>query len=176
MLKSQDCMVLLKLLANPGLKWSQRQLAQTLYISLAEVNAAIKRLIEAGLLRKDKQLQFVPVISAAEEFLVNGLKYLFPGKLGEYTRGIPTGVAAPFFHNKIALGNDPVPIWPDALGEKKGVALKPIHPSIPKVICLCYYSFHACTDANRVRLDRYDFDLSVVFFQYHQFFHSTVLH
>jgi len=134
MLKSQDCIILLKLLANPGLKWSQRQLAQKLHISLAEVNAAIKRLLEAGLLRKDKQLQFVPVISAAEEFLVSGLKYLFPGKLGEYTPGIPTGVAAPFFHNKIDLGNDPVPVWPDALGEKKGVALKPIHPSIPKAL------------------------------------------
>lgn len=134
MLKSQDCLILLKLLTNPKVMWSQRQLAQTLGISLAAVNAAIKRLLEAGLLRKDKALQFVPNLHAAEEFLIYGLKYLFPAKMGEYTRGIPTSIAAPFFHNKIALGKDPVPVWPDALGEKKGVALKPLHPSIPNAL------------------------------------------
>jgi len=134
MLKPQDCIILLKLLANPGVEWSQRQLAQALCISLAEVNAAIKRLAEAGLLRKDKHSRSIPIRSAAEEFLIIALKYLFPGKLGEYTRGMPTGVAAPFFQDKIALGNDPIPIWPDALGGKKGVALKPIHPAIPKAL------------------------------------------
>lgn len=30
MLKSQDCIVLVKLLANPGVEWSQRQLAKAL--------------------------------------------------------------------------------------------------------------------------------------------------
>jgi biotin operon repressor len=134
MLKSQDCIILVKLLANPGAEWSQRQLAKVLCISLAEINAGIKRLEEAGLLRKDKQGKLFPNINAAEEFLVSGIKFLFPGKLGEYTRGIPTSIAAPLFRDKIALGNDPIPVWPDASGEQKGVALAPIHPSIPKAL------------------------------------------
>lgn len=58
MLKSQDCIILIKLLANPGSEWSQRQLAKSLCISLAETNAGIKRLIDAGLLRKDKENGF----------------------------------------------------------------------------------------------------------------------
>ncbi|HEV2613574.1 MAG TPA: hypothetical protein VGV92_02570 [Gammaproteobacteria bacterium] len=134
MLKPQDCMILVKLLANPSADWSQRELAKLLCISLAEVNAGIKRLGEAGLLRKDKQGQLYPNINAAEEFLISGIKFFFPGTLGEYTRGIPTGIAAPLFHSKIVLGNDPIPVWPDALGDNRGVALAPIYPSIPKAL------------------------------------------
>ncbi len=132
MLKPQDCIILIKLLANPEVEWSQRQLAKTLCISVSEINAGIKRLGDAGLLRKDKNERLFPNINAAEEFLVSGVKFFFPGKLGEYTRGIPTGVAAPIFHGVIAIGNDPIPVWPDATGDKKGVALKPLHPSVPK--------------------------------------------
>ena len=136
MLKPQDCIVLLKLVANPEMEWSQRQLAQALCISLAEVNAGIKRLIQAGLLRKGnaKQPKFIPILSAVEEFMVHAMKYLFPGKLGEYTRGIPTGVGSPLFQNKIALGEDPVPVWPDAQGQQRGVALFPIYPSVPRAL------------------------------------------
>ncbi|HSW93405.1 MAG TPA: hypothetical protein VLJ15_03515 [Gammaproteobacteria bacterium] len=132
MLKPQDCIILIKLLANPGVDWSQRQLAKALCISLAEINAGIRRLGDAGLLRKDKDNRLFPNINAAEEFLVSGIKFFFPGKPGEYTRGIPTGVAAPIFRGVIAMGNDPIPVWPDAVGDKKGVALKPLHPSVPK--------------------------------------------
>jgi hypothetical protein len=134
MLKPQDCIILVKLLANPGVDWAQRYLAKVLGISVSEINAGIKRLVEAGLLRKDKQGRLYPNINAAEEFLISGIKFFFPGKLGEYTRGMPTSIAAPIFHDKIALGNDPIPVWPDMIGEKRGVALLPLHPSIPKVL------------------------------------------
>jgi hypothetical protein len=134
MLKPQDCIILIKLLANPRLDWSQRQLAKVLCISLAEINAGIKRLGDAGLLRKDKDDRLFPNINAAEEFLISGIKFFFPAKLGEYTRGMPTAIAASIFHDKIALGNDPIPVWPDAFGEKRGVALEPLHPSVPKAL------------------------------------------
>lgn len=132
MLKPQDCIVLLKLLANPATELSQRQLSSVLHISLAEINAGIKRLEEAGLVRKDKRGKIFPNIHAAEEFLIHAIKFLFPGKLGEYTRGTPTAIAASIFHGKIALGNDPIPVWPDAVGEARGVALLPIHPNLSK--------------------------------------------
>jgi hypothetical protein len=134
MIKSQDCIVLIKLLANQAVEMSQRQLAKTLCISLAEINAGIKRLEEAGLLRKDKQGKLFPNVHAAEEFLIHAIKFLFPGKLGEYTRGTPTAIAAPIFRDKIALGNDPIPVWPDAMGEARGVALLPIYPNVSKAL------------------------------------------
>ncbi|MFI4956285.1 MAG: hypothetical protein ACHQAX_03650 [Gammaproteobacteria bacterium] len=134
MLKPQDCVILLKLLAHPGQVWSQRDLAKALCISLSEVNAGIRRLGISGLLRKDVHGQLYPNIDAAEEFLVSGLKFFFPGKLGEYTRGTPTAVGAPIFQDKIVLGDDPLPVWPDAMGAKRGVALAPIHPAIPQAL------------------------------------------
>jgi hypothetical protein len=32
------------------------------------------------------------------------------------------------------LDATPIPVWPDVLGEKRGVALAPIHPSVPKAL------------------------------------------
>lgn len=153
MLKSQDCIILIKLLANPSIQWSQRQLSKALSISLAEINGGIKRLNEAGLLRKDKDGSFFPNINASEEFLISSIKFIFPAKLGEYTRGMPTSIAAPIFHEKIAMGNDPMPVWPDALGEKKGVALEPLYHTIPKALRenpdQSFYEFLVLIDAIR---------------------------
>lgn len=134
MLKPQDCVLLIKLLAHPEKTWSQRELAAALNMSLSEINAAIKRLLYAGLARKTKEAQCVPIIEASLEFLISALKYLFPGKVGEYTRGMVTGIGAPLFQDKIASGNDPLPVWPDAYGTERGVALKPIYSSIPKAL------------------------------------------
>jgi len=145
MLKPQDYVILLKYLANPEQSWSQRDLSQMLNIGLSEVNAGIKRLSEAQLIRKDRDSNIIPIIPAAKEILIYGLKYQFPGKLGGFTRGIPTGAAAPLFKDKIAMGNDPVSIWPYARGEVQGVALDPIHPSIPK-------SLHDYPDENLYNL------------------------
>lgn len=138
MLKPQDCLVLIKLLANPAVYYSQRQLSDEICISLSEVNAGLKRLEEAGLVRKGHSShlsiskEYIPNLTASLEFLTVAIKYFFPVKLGTLTRGIPTAVAAPIFQNKIALGRDPVPVWPDAQGDKKGLGLDPIHPSVTK--------------------------------------------
>lgn len=154
MLKSQDCLVLIKLLANPDEHFSQRRLSDELCISLSEVNAALKRLTESGLLRKASSGEMTPILAAAEEFLQSAVKYLFPGKLGAYTRGIPTAVAAPIFQDKIVQGNDPIPVWPDARGDKKGITLDPIHPSVTKALNHCpdepFYELLVLVDAIRV--------------------------
>ena len=151
MLKSQDIVILLKMLAIRGLLeensdklFSQSQLATHLCMSASEVNAGIKRLIQAGLLGlvyKEELLQrfprnriFQPVAKACEECLISAVKYFFPGELGEYNRGIVTSYAAPVFEKQITLGNDPVPIWPYAEGNTLGLALEPLYPSVPKSI------------------------------------------
>ena len=153
MLKSQDCAILLKLLAHYGKHYTQRQLAEELQISLAEINAGIKRLLEAGLLRLEKNKHPLPVRKAAIEFLTHGLKYIFPGSLGSYTRGTATAIGAPVFKNKVVLGDDPLPVWPDAHGSSKGLALEPIHASLPSALHDHpdpeFYELLALTDAIR---------------------------
>ncbi len=138
-LKPQDCVILLKLIAKANQQLSQRELANQCKISLSEINAGIKRLIAPGLLRKDNKGQFIPIKKAAEEFFIHGLKYQFPIKLGEYTRGMVTAYAAPIFRGEIILGDDPIPVWPYAKGDTKGVALSPLYSSIPE-------SLHAFPD------------------------------
>ncbi len=136
MLKSQDCVILMKLIANPTESWSQRELAQLLFISPAEINKSIKRLVYANLLRQDETSipSLRPVLAAAKEFLINGVKYSFPVKLGEYTPGIATGVGAPIFKDKIVLGDDPIPVWPYGKGDVKGLSLEPLYSSVPQAI------------------------------------------
>ena len=43
------------------------------------------------------------------EFLIHGLKYAFPARRGELTRGVPTSHAAPPLNKHIAQGGDPPP-------------------------------------------------------------------
>lgn len=156
MLKSQDVVLLLKLLANPDhLKWSQAHMAMDLCISVSEINAGIKRLISGGLLQlasptlvrlsvlnerlqSGKQVDnlYQPILKACEEFLISGVKYFFPVKLSEFTAGIETSYAAPILKSHIIHGNDPIPVWPYAEGTQRGMSLEPLYPSVPKSVSL----------------------------------------
>lgn len=135
MLKSQDCVLLIKLLSNLEKNFSQRELAKLLFISQSEINQSLKRLLNAGLVRRDIENNSLrPVIKAAEEFIIHGIKYCFPVKPKAITPGIPTGIAAPVFKGKIVTGKEPLPVWPYAEGSTVGVALDPLYLSIPKAI------------------------------------------
>lgn len=136
MLKPQDCVLLLKLLAHPQqTDWSQRDLASQLCISLSEINAGLKRLYKARLIRNHEITDSpYPIIEAAAEYLIYGVKYSFPVRLGELTRGIATSIAAPVFAGKLVLGNEPLPVWPYAKGNAQGLALEPLYHSLPKAV------------------------------------------
>jgi hypothetical protein len=133
MLKPQDIVILLKLLASPDhLDWSQHQLAFHLCLSASAINASLARLNKSGLLRLGiANHRYQPVKSACEEFLISGVKYFFPANLGDYTRGLATSYGAPIFKDKIILGEDPIPVWPSAEGDKRGIALEPLYHCVP---------------------------------------------
>ncbi len=146
MLKPQDIVILLKIFSTmTSLKGesdvvlSQNKLAAYLCMSVSEVNAGIKRLHLSGLLgpvlRGDnanrKNVVLLPINAACEECLISGVKYFIPVQLGAYTRGIATSYAAPIFAKHILIGNDPIPVWPFAEGDKRGVALEPLYRSVP---------------------------------------------
>lgn len=135
-IKPQDIVVLIKLLARQGDKsWSQNSLAFELCLSPSQINSALKRLVAAGLItpyyRPNKPL---PIIQACEEFFIHGLKYIFPAKLGELVRGVPTSYCGPSLKEQIVMGNDPMPVWPYGEGDVRGVALKPLYSSVPESV------------------------------------------
>src|SRR5579872_2638756 len=135
-IKPQDIVVLAKLLIKEHDKnWSQNSLAFELCLSPSQVNSAIKRLVAAGLITPyHPPGKPCPIIQACEEFFIHALKYVFPAKLGEIARGIPTSYSGPSLKKKIIAGNDPIPVWPYGEGEERGVALKPLYPSVPESI------------------------------------------
>lgn len=145
MLKPQDIVILLKMissLSEDDLKssLSQNELAVLLCMSVSEVNAGIKRLASSGLLvpafQKGSKSRAVYVINeqACEEYLISGVKYSFPAKLGEYTRGIAAAYAAPILSEHIVLGDDPIPVWPYGEGSERGLTLAPLYSSVPKSV------------------------------------------
>lgn len=134
--KPQDIVVLAKLITLRGKEgWSQNSIATELCLSPSQVNSAFKRLIIMKLITPYQPPEKpMPILQACEEFFVHGLKYVCPAKLGEITRGVPTSYAAPGFKNLIALGADPIPVWPHGEGSEKGVALKPLYSSVPESV------------------------------------------
>lgn len=136
MIKSQDIVILIKLLVYKRDKdWSQNGIAYELCLTPSQVNYALKRLVEAGLITSyHPPAKPQPIIQACEEFFLHGLKYVFPAKLGELVRGIPTSYAAPCLSEQITAGNDPIPVWPYGEGNERGLALKPLYSSVPESI------------------------------------------
>lgn len=135
-LKPQDIVVLAKLITLRNKNdWSQNSIATELCLSPSQINSAFKRLVAAKLITpyQPPEKPF-PILQACEEFLIHGLKYVFPAKQGGITRGVPTGYAAPIFKGQINLGNDPIPVWPYAEGNEKGMALTPLYSSVPESI------------------------------------------
>lgn len=155
MLKSQDVVLLLKLLAKPDhLQWPQAKLAMHLCVSVSVINAGLKRLLEVDLIQLGHPGKlYQPALRCCEEFLIYGVKYMFPAKLGEITSGIETSYAAPVLKKQILSGNDPIPVWAYAAGKQRGMLLEPLYPSVPKSIALFpdpeFYDLLCLVDAMR---------------------------
>jgi hypothetical protein len=125
MLKGEDIVVLLKLVDAPA-DWTVRSLESQTTIPRSVVQRAIKRLAQAGLYDEhDRRVR----ISQSEEFLVHGLPYVFPGRVGGPTRGVPTAWATPPLIGALAPTDELPPVWPAADGTHRGLELAPLHPA-----------------------------------------------
>lgn len=126
-LKGEDIVVLLKL-SGSAPNWTVRTLADETSIPRSVVQRALKRLAAAGLL--DERRRRVNM-SQSEEFLVHGLRYVFPAVLEGETRGTPTAWAAePLVDQISSPPAELAPVWPDPRGERRGLALHPLHPAV----------------------------------------------
>ncbi len=133
-LKPQDIVVVLKLVALGKVKWTYSQLSYELGLSQAEVHAGVKRLLASGLVIKDSIAPVRPVKRSLEEFLVHGIKYSFPPVRGGITRGVVTSSSAPPLNNKFVHSEDLPPVWPDPEGPTKGQEFSPLYRTVPKAV------------------------------------------
>jgi hypothetical protein len=129
-LRPQDVVVLAKLLAYRGRRPPMAQIGVDLSISSSEVHAALKRLALSHLVSTDA-MGNRPLRKPVLEFLLHGLKYAFPAKRGEVTRGVPTSYAAPPLNKRIQPGSELPPVWPFPEGQQRGVALEPLYRTVP---------------------------------------------
>lgn len=130
-LKPQDILVLLKLVAKGKTPWSYSRLAVDLDMSPAETHAAVQRALGAQLaVPEEKGAR--PNIRNLEEFLLHGVRYVFVPDRGELTRGMPTAHSAPPLAQSLVSSDDIPVVWPDAKGEVRGEAFSPLYRSVPE--------------------------------------------
>jgi hypothetical protein len=130
-LKPQDVVILLKLVALGNENWSFSSLSTALYMSPSEVHAGSHRAIAAGLAVKTND-RIKPAIRSLEELLIHGLRYVFVPDRGEMTRGMPTLHAGPPLSQMLVSSSDPPPVWPDPEGNVRGQSFSPLYKSVPK--------------------------------------------
>ena len=146
-LKPQDILVSLRLLDAAPEDRAFPKLAQDLGISASEAHAAVKRAVQSGLV--DGASRSVRK-EALREFLVHGLRYVFPAEWSGVTRGVPTSYAAPPLKAQFAEGDMP-PVWPDPEGTVRGEGLAPLYRSAPRAALRDHhlYEWLALVDAVR---------------------------
>ncbi len=129
-LKPQDVLVTLKLLAMEKRSWSYAWLAVQLGMSPSQLHAAVKRALGAQLaVRKNEDI--IPNLRNLQEFLVHGVRYVFVPERGDMTRGMPTAYAAPPLAEHFVSSQEPPPVWPTADGPVRGLAFSPLYPLAP---------------------------------------------
>lgn len=169
-IKGQDIVVLLKLACLQDQRngryvdesvhhghfsdpYSVRNLEIQLGISKTEVNASIKRSLFSGLALRSRSSGHVqPHRRSLQDFIVYGLKYVFPVKPGGMVRGVPTGFDAPMLYDKLGRGGEYIHVWPSATGEMIGQAVAPLFKSVPDAVRsdALLYEYLALIDAIRL--------------------------
>ena len=80
-----------------------QRLAVELKMSQSEIHAGVRRAVAARLMSDATTASGQPVRAALLEFLLHGVKYVYPPEHGALTRGVPTGYAAPPLNKVIAV-------------------------------------------------------------------------
>ena len=104
-MRPQDVVVLLKIVAIRNDDWYNSDLANSLQISASEISEVLNRCKIAGLIDSKKRKVH---INSFIEFLIYGLKYVFPAEPGTIVKGIPTAHSAPPINEHISEGVDNV--------------------------------------------------------------------
>jgi hypothetical protein len=129
-MRPDDIVILLKIISYNHDNWLMKDLGNDLFISLSEVCESLNRSVISSLISNNKKrIMKSPFL----DFLLFGLKYVFPQKPGSIVSGLKTS------HSTLPLSDlilsDEIYVWPYIEGDSKGFAIDPLHPNVPKA-CL----------------------------------------
>lgn len=122
-MRPHDLAILLKV-ATIDKDWMNKDLAEMLKISQAEVGYSLNRSAVAGLIDHTKRKV---MRNALLEFIQYGLPYVFPTQRGAMAKGVPTAYSAPVMSSQI-VGSETV-VWPHAKGNARGESISPLYPN-----------------------------------------------
>jgi len=128
-LKPQDILFLLKLLAINKQSWTYNSLALEIAMSPSEVHASAKRSLKAQLAIEDEIDGIKPNTRNLSEFLIHGIQYTFVPEKGGLVRGMPTSYASKILAKNFIENNELPPVWPDPKGSVKGLSFSPLYKS-----------------------------------------------
>ena len=131
-LKPQDVLVLLKAVAHPDQRWTYATLGEALGMSASECHASVKRAVACGLAVAPRRGEWSPVRPSLLEFLLHGVRYVWPATLGPVKRGVPTAFGAEPLASQINAAAGEAPVWAHATGSAKGPSLTPIYRTAPQ--------------------------------------------
>jgi len=142
----QDIVVVLKLAVNRdvGKRWTYADLSKDLFMSASQVFRSVERAEAARLLNAPtlspppefgEELPRVwlrPNNNNLKEFLIHGIKYVFPVERGGPTRGIPTAEGTRPLDRHFPQDFPLPPVWPYAEGPLRGIAFSPLYKNVPQ--------------------------------------------
>lgn len=129
-MRPQDVLILLKKVTKNGKNLLNKDIAASLKISQSEVSEALERCRIAKLVDRNKQKIN---IMALEEFLIYGLKYVFPAQPENIVRGVPTAFSATPIKEQISQGTEKY-VWPYNKGTERGQGIEPLYKSVPEIV------------------------------------------
>ena len=146
-MKSQDCLVLLKIVDLGAGHWMAKDLAASIGLSPTEVSMSLERSRYAKLLDDAKRRVNT---NAFLDFLVHGLRVVFPVHPGGVVRGIPTAWSAKPLSDTFKNAS-PV-VWPSENGKVRGESVEPLFPCVTKAVAnsASLHELLALTDALRI--------------------------
>ena len=126
-MRPQDVVVLLKIIALSDKDWRNVDIAQAVKISPSEVSEALNRCVIAKLVNTKKRNVNRNALS---EFLIHGIKYVFPVEPGAIVKGVATAHSATPVKEHFGETAD-VYVWPYVKGKQRGQAIEPLYKTIP---------------------------------------------
>lgn len=131
-LKPQDLLVLLKVAAHPPQHWTYAALGEALAMSTSEAHASVKRAVACGLAVAPARGEWSPVRSSLLEFVLHGVRYVWPTTPGPVKRGVPTAFGAEPLASTLTVAPGEAPVWAHPAGSAKGPTLSPLYRTAPQ--------------------------------------------
>ena len=149
-MRPQDIVVLMKIVALSNKEWRNIDIANAVNISPSEVSEALNRCVIAKLIDSKKRRVN---INALFEFLVYGLKYVFPAEPGAIVRGVATAHSASPIKEHFANVED-VYVWSYVKGKQRGQAIEPLYNTLPAIIEEDKLFYELLTIIDTIRIGR----------------------